>query len=159
MIGLLYLKEDHVETIKEALVRYLQYNKALESLVKSSTLRQHSSAVMQDADQKKFYELVDMDHLINIFDFDIINVNFEKDIKRYEKKNPVRRHSFSDFEIAQYEQSYEELEINYIPDQNEFNLRQNDAEVQRADMIKHKKAVSMLDQEELAELFKELLKQ
>ena len=44
-----------------------------------------------------------MDHLINIFDFDIINVNFEKDIKRYEKKNPVRRHSFSDFEIAQYE--------------------------------------------------------
>jgi hypothetical protein len=26
MIGLLYLKEDHIETIKEALVRYLQHN-------------------------------------------------------------------------------------------------------------------------------------
>ena len=39
MIGLLYLKEDHVETIKEALVRYLQFNKAFESLVKSNNLQ------------------------------------------------------------------------------------------------------------------------
>lgn len=45
MIGLLYLKEDHVETIKEALVRYLQFNKAFESLVKSSHLKQQSVAI------------------------------------------------------------------------------------------------------------------
>jgi hypothetical protein len=49
MIGLLYLKEDHVETIKEALLRYLQFNKAFESLVKSSHLKQQS-VVMQDPD-------------------------------------------------------------------------------------------------------------
>ncbi len=38
MIGLLYLKEDHLETIKEALVRYLQYNKAFESLINSNAV-------------------------------------------------------------------------------------------------------------------------
>lgn len=29
--------------------------------------------------------MVDMNHLINVFDIDVFNVNFEKDIKRYEK--------------------------------------------------------------------------
>jgi hypothetical protein len=49
MIGLLYLKEEHVETIKEALVRYVQFNKAFESLVKSNHLKQQSVAI-KDAD-------------------------------------------------------------------------------------------------------------
>ena len=29
--------------------------------------------------------MVDMNNLINVFDIDVFNVNFEKDIKRYEK--------------------------------------------------------------------------
>ena len=40
MVGLLSIKEEHVESIKEALARYIKYNKALEQLVKqrSSTV-------------------------------------------------------------------------------------------------------------------------
>jgi hypothetical protein len=37
-----------------------------------------------------------MDHIMNIFvdvDFNVFNANFDKDIKRYEKNNKVRRNS------------------------------------------------------------------
>jgi hypothetical protein len=60
--------------------------------------------------------LVDLDNLINIFDIDVMHVKFEKDIKRYEKKNPVRRNSTYDLEIIRCRETYDKLEENYIPD-------------------------------------------
>ncbi len=89
--------------------------------------------------------MVDMGHLINLFEIDVINVKFDKDIKRYENKNPIRRRSLYDHEIIRYRETFDNLEENYYPDQNEFNLAQNDAEVQRAQINKNKKALSMVD--------------
>lgn len=60
--------------------------------------------------------MVDMDHLINIFDIDVMNVKFDKDIKRYDNRNPVRRHSHYDLEVIRCRETYDKLEENYIPD-------------------------------------------
>jgi hypothetical protein len=57
-----------------------------------------------------------MDHLMNIFDIDVFQVKFDKDIKRYENKNPVRRNSSYDLEILRCRETYDKLEENYVPD-------------------------------------------
>jgi hypothetical protein len=45
-----------------------------------------------------------------------MHVNLEKDIKRYEKKNPIRRNSSYDLEIIRCREAYEILDENYVPD-------------------------------------------
>jgi hypothetical protein len=74
--------------------------------------------------------LIDIDQLINLFDFDVFNVKFDKDIKRYNIKYPkMRRYSYFEIEDKLYKETYEKLEENYALDQKEFNIGQNDAEI------------------------------
>lgn len=51
---------------------------------------------------------------MNILDFNVFKANFEKDIKRYENKNPVRRNS--SYDVVRYRETYEKLEVDYVPD-------------------------------------------
>ena len=56
--------------------------------------------------------MVDVDNLIGIFyTFDVFNVKFNKDIKKYEKQNPIRRHSSYDLEVKLYHEAFEQIDI------------------------------------------------
>ncbi len=57
----------------------------------------------------------------------------------------MRRYSYFDLEDKLYKETYEKLEENYALDQKEFNIGQNDAEIQRVDAKKKKKAYSMVN--------------
>jgi hypothetical protein len=57
-----------------------------------------------------------MDHIMTIFDFNVFNANFDKDINRYEKNNKVRRNSIYKLEVIRCRETYEKLEEEYIPD-------------------------------------------
>jgi hypothetical protein len=82
MIGLLSIKEEHVESIKEALARYIKYNKALEQLVKQQST--------ESPHEKKFTTLVDNDLMLNLYNTNkedgVFNFDFSSDIQRYELK-------------------------------------------------------------------------
>ncbi len=57
----------------------------------------------------------------------------------------MRRYSYFEIEDKLYKETYEKLEENYALDQKEFNIGQNDAEIQRVDAKKKKKAYSMVN--------------
>lgn len=51
--------------------------------------------------------MADVDNLIGLFyTFDIFNVKFNKDIKKFEKQYPMRRHSSYELEAKLYREAY-----------------------------------------------------
>lgn len=88
MVGLLSIKEEHVESIKEALARYIKYNKALEQLVKNSST--DSPIVAAAGNNKGLSALgVDKDLMLNLYNTDreensVFAFDFTNDIRRYE---------------------------------------------------------------------------
>jgi len=98
-------------------------------------------------------DMIDVDNLIGLFyNVDVFEVKFDKDINRYEKANPRRRHSFYDLEIENYHETFKPLEI-------EPDLHLGDNEGDQKVRTNKIKAASLVDQEELKKLFEELLEQ
>ena len=169
MIGLLYLKEEHVESIRSALARYLHQNreaildrlwKFKDNKFKSAELQSPSKKqeggvvplLGEKNEGKQDIDIGDVDNLIELFyNIDVFQVKFDKDIQKYEKENPRRRHSNFDLELINYHEQFEPLVFepeHHLGGENEGDQKNKNNKI---------RAASLVDQEELHKIFNELL--
>lgn len=87
VVGLLYRKEESRESIKDALIRFIQYNNAATDphLKPTNNIEETQAIVDQGMAKNDIWKQLELQELCE--------VTFEKEIRIYENLYPKRRHS------------------------------------------------------------------
>jgi hypothetical protein len=149
-VGLLYRKEEKMESIKDALIRYIEHsNHRDDPLLKPLQYKPQASHIgaLQAQNESISPEFMRELDLMELFE-----IKFEKEVRIFNEKYPERRLSFH-FE----EHNYDPIEYCLNDDPNFQHLNHENINPDQQLKIKRKKASSLpADHRELEEIFKEL---
>lgn len=86
MVGLLYRKEEKMESIKDALIRYIEHSNSRDEPLLKPFQKASSAVVPAESISPEFLRELDL--------MELYDIRFDKELRVYNEKNPDRRYSY-----------------------------------------------------------------